>query len=294
MTVKRAYTTPWVRSSKPKPFRLQEKDVELLGLLSEYRLLDLDQILVLLPRNKRSWERRLYFMFHAGMITRPPRQQDRLKSHAPMVYGLGNQGADLLARIDGTERPNTDWQRRNREIRSLQIEHVLMLSRARIALTLALSQVQGAKLQHWEPEGDSLNAKVLVNGEPLVIRPDAFFTIEVTGRPTPFHNFALEADRSTEAHAKFRPKLEAYWLGQSDYKDHLRISRFRVLTICMSPERRDNLAQLSVQIDARGTGSHMFLFSSESDYHLGQPETILGQIWRCGLKGCSTWHSLIE
>ena len=38
------------RSKKPVPFRLQEKDVELLRALEEYRFLDLDQIDVLLPR----------------------------------------------------------------------------------------------------------------------------------------------------------------------------------------------------------------------------------------------------
>ena len=102
------------------------------------------------------------------------------------------------------------------------------------------------------------------------------------------------ADRSTESHAKFSQKVPAYWLGQGEYKQRLGINRFRVLTVCKSPQRRDNLAELTAQIDARGTGSSMFLFASEKDFTLAWPGNILQRIWKCGVKECQQRHSLVE
>jgi hypothetical protein len=227
------------------------------------------------------------------MVTRPPRQQDQLKTHASMVYGLGNEGADLLSRINGTERGKTNWQRRNREIGGTQIEHTLMVGRCRITLTLALASLQGANLRHWEPEGDSLNAKVVVDGEPLPIRPDAFFVLELSGQKRPFRNYSLEADRSTMTHKRFLAKLRAYWHGRRFYADLLGITNFRVVTICRSQERADNLRTLAAEADPRGNGSEMFMFCSEESFSL-QDFKILDPIWSCGRGDCAQLHTLFQ
>ncbi len=262
-------------------------------LRDRYRLLDEDQIQALFPRNTRSWKRRLYGMFHNGLTSRPPRFQDHIAGHRPMVHGLGNAGADLLAKIDGVERENTNWQRRNREIGSDKIEHILMASSVGVALTVATTQAEGVELGHWQPEGDPLNAKVAINGEGLPIRPDGFFTLGLFGQPRPFRHFALEADRSTMAHKRFFSKLRAYWGGRRQYAEFLNINNFQVLVVCLTRERAENLRKLAWQTDQRAQGSQMFLFGSAEDFSVTNPK-ILEPIWTCGRRNCDKLHSLIE
>lgn len=149
------------RSRNPVPFRIQEKDVELLRALVEYRFLDLDQIEILLPRQltttnlknrKRTWQRRLHYLFHNSLVTRPPRQRDYLSPQKPTVYGLGNKGAELLAQRDGIDRDEVNWQQRNREVGLAHIDHTLMIGRMRATLTLATQNTEEVNLYHWESE----------------------------------------------------------------------------------------------------------------------------------------------
>ena len=55
-----------------------------------------------MPRNKRIWQYRLSYMFHAGLINRPPKQRD--SPHRSVIYGLANRGAELPAQKDGIDR----------------------------------------------------------------------------------------------------------------------------------------------------------------------------------------------
>ena len=91
----------FVRRRSTPAFKIQAADIQVLRLLQDFRFLDLDQIMALLPRNKRSWQRRLAYMFHAGLTTRPPKQRDYLSPQRSIIYGLGNRGAKLLAQKDG-------------------------------------------------------------------------------------------------------------------------------------------------------------------------------------------------
>lgn len=293
----------FVRSRSTPAFKIQDADVQVLRLLQGFRFLDLDQIMTLMPRNKRSWQRRLGYMFHAGLITRPPKQRDYLSPQRSIIYGLGNKGAELLAQRDGIDRGVfTNWQRRNREAGLAYIEHTLLIGRLRGALELATRLTPKVSLHAWESEGKQLNFswKPAGSGDQLTIRPDAGFTLELAGRPNPFRTYLLEADRSTMAHKIFLPKLVAYWLGQKRYRKWLDVKQFRVLITTISEARRDNLRALARMVDNRG-GSPMFLFSTERNeqtkdpersYTMGDPASVLQPIWLCPV--CPRWHSLTE
>lgn len=296
MAKKREYPRRFVPRQEARGWRYQAGDGELLKLLYEYRLLNHVQLAKLVGRNGRSVQRRLRFMFDAKpqrLVLKPPKQHHHIRDPGPDIFALANAGAETLAKKGLVERgtEKRDWSRINRDIGLRYIEHSMVVSHFMVCLTLALRSSQRAEMALWMPQGGPLVYRFSGEQGRHSIDPDGFVSLKSAEA---YYNFALEADRSTEAHAKFSPKLAAYWLGQTGYKERLGINQFRVLTICRSPERRDNLAELPAQMDARGTGSRMFLFACESDYQLEQPEAVLGQIWRCGLSSCDKWHSLVE
>jgi len=263
---------PFVRRKRPPAFQIQEADIQVLRLLQEYRFLDLDQIIALQPRHKRSWQRRLSYMFQAGLTTRPPKQRDYLSPPRSIIYGLGNKGAELLAEKDGIDRGVfTNWQRRNREVGLSYIEHTLLVGRLRTALALATRENPKVKLQSWQPEGKQLyySWKPTGKDESMGIRPDGGFTLELPASRNPIRSFLLEADRSTMAHKIFLPKLIAYWQGQKRYRQWLGINQFRVLITTISEPRRDNLRAPTESFAATTNSSEACLLHWGSTMLLG-------------------------
>ncbi len=91
--------------AKPKRYKRQEEDEEMLRLLKEYRFLSTEQLIALLgPRRKiirnpeyrevvelrgmRATQRRLGYLFQHKMTTRPPMQRHYLRTGPDMVHGL--------------------------------------------------------------------------------------------------------------------------------------------------------------------------------------------------------------
>ncbi len=280
----------FARNPDLKPFRMQERDVELLRLLADYRFLDTYQIASLQPRGLRNLRRRLQYLFHAGLVDRPPRQHDFLKPPMPLVYGLANKGADTLAEVLEIDRGKIDWQTKNREAGLPYIDHTLMISRFRATLTLALNSLGDTCMTTWQ-EGPRLKAGVKFKGQRLAVVPDGFFTIEHKGQD---HHFFLEADRSTMTNGRFFRKLRAYWLWwkAGGHKRKFGIPRFRVLTVTTSEKRKENLRKLARLADDGKRGSPMFLFACDKSFSLDDPQTILQPIWRTPLN--DTVHPLLS
>jgi len=86
----------------------------------------------------------------------------------------------------------------------------------------------------------------------------------------------------------------AYWQFRVDkrHTEMFGIKAFRVLTVCKSLERANNLRDLSTQADPKRTGSFMFWFTTEENYNIKQPQRVLDKIWQTA--GDSKWHSLFE
>jgi hypothetical protein len=265
----------------PKPFRLQPQDLEVLMQLADYRFLDTYQILALQPRGLRILPRRLQYLFHAGLVDRPPRQHDFLQPPGPVVYGLGNKGAEVLASALEVERGKVDWQTKNREAGLPYIEHTLMISRFRSSLTLALNSLKGANITTWQ-QGPQLKAEVKLKGQRLAVIPDGYFTIQHKGQQ---HHFFLEADRRTMTTKRYLRKLRACWLWwkTGGHQRKFSIPRFRVLTLTTSEKRKENLRTLAKLADDGKCGSPMFLFACEKSFELQRPSTILNPIWQSPL-----------
>ena len=176
-----------------------------------------------------------------------------------MVYSLGAKRAEFLFE-DAEERAEKIRQiKLNQQTTFPYISHALMIFQFRAVITLALEKEKSeAKIVRFR-QGVDLKNDLKFRGETPELVPDGFFTIEQDdGR----WHFFLEADRSTMILDRFLGKLKIYWewWREEKYKERLDVSRFRVLTITISKERKENLRRIAKNADPRKTGSNMFFF----------------------------------
>lgn len=261
------------RSKTPPKFRIGSDEVRLLELLADYRFLDTRQILALRKDlSERTIKRKLQYLYQAGFIDRPKQQFLYFKASNYLVYSIAKRGANLLSQEKGIHIKTA----KAKEIGASFLKHALMISEFRACLTAALDKA-GAKLAVWRDLGPIDAAAV--GGVRQPIAPDAFFTIGDRGDVI---HFFLEADRSTMTTKRVLLKLKAYleWWRQGRQKQLLGISNFRVITLTISDDRKDNLRIAGQQIGDSGQGSSLFWFGCQNSFTLENPSSILQPIWQ--------------
>lgn len=254
--------------------------------------------------------RRLTKLYHAGYLDRPKDQpRARQKSGVPMVYALGNNGADILAELTGSRRLKTDWTTKNRETGFNFIEHTLMVSNFMVCLDLACRQHKDEIRLIWPEEilkrmprkkvssGSLFGWKIIATYEAangnkkeytIGVIPDQVFGIHfLKNKEASF--FFLEADQSTMplvrsafAKSSYLKKLVAYWGSKNIVKEIFGFSNYRVLTLAISKLRIDNMIQLNKTVDDWKKGSRMFCFTEEKNINVKEPGSVLKKIWRNG------------
>jgi len=278
--------------------KLQERDVRIIRLLHDFRFINSDQIQALVNGSERGILKRLQKLFHHGFLDRPLSQiVYPLIGAQKMVYALGDKGADLLAEKFGIDRGKIKWNEKNKEAKDRHIQHTLMISHFRICLELALNNLPGTNLLFWEKENpkelkDYVYIRDLQGREfraPIV--PDGFFGIQDQKDKM---YFFIEADQSTMTNARFLKKMKAYWnwWKQGKHTKRFGIKAFRVLTITKTEKRKGNLREITKKADDRQRGSLMFWFTSERNYSLQKPESILDAIWQSPKH--DNYHSVLE
>lgn len=285
------------RFGKP-PLVLQERDHEIIRLVADYRFITSEGIQVLIPGSDQTILRRLQKLYHGGYLDRPRSQQQR--GNEKMIYALGQHGAHLLARLAGNEPPPIDWSEKNRQVRVQYLEHALMISRFRAVLTLAARLRSDVVVESWR-QGNDLRDEVLAESDERIERipvcPDAFFVLRLVNEPAGrnrVHVF-LEADRGTMTAKRVLTKLAGYWHYWRSERpaDRFGMQNFLVLTMTATDERAASLRSIAGEIDApRHRGLRMFLFGSERNLSLDEPQKILEPIWETPTD--ETRHSLLE
>jgi hypothetical protein len=304
-------------SQEERPaFRLTDRDREMLRLLYEYRFLtaemvdDLVQPVALTQGQEAVVQRlreaqeaklsangalqrpqagarrvilhRLMVLYHAGYC-----QRLKLSDSEPIVYALGNKGADVLTLYYGVDRQKIDWTSKNREAGELYVRHGLMISRFRHALVLALRGFPDIRLEFWQPSGafketvqyaEAISTREGKRSQTVkgTVIPDGYFALRRGGA---LSYFCLEADRSKMTNARYFEKLQAYhhfWKSEIDGKQHPSgMQAFRVLTITLSEARKDNLRRTAQGVG----GSNMFWFACERSWG-ARPQDVLSAIWQ--------------
>jgi hypothetical protein len=273
------------RSENPPGFRIGETDLKILKLLADCRFLDSRQITAFFrSQSSRNIKKRLQFLYHGGYIERPGQQMATYKLSDYLVYSLGKKGASLVSQDKG----KIIESKPSKEVGVSFMRHSLMISDFRLALEAALKNNGTFKLAVWREMG-AIDAVHCDNCR-LPIAPDAFFAID--HKDFVMH-FFLEADRSTMTLERVANKFKGYWYWKADggHTQKIGINSFRVLTICLSDERAENLRQVAAKANGRETGSDMFWFARANAYDLQNPENILAPIWRSA-KGGGLRHLL--
>lgn len=94
--------------------------------------------------------------------------------------------------------------------------------------------------------------------------------------------------------ARFLRKLTGYWhyWKQAKHTERYSIKDFRVLTICRTERRKENLRKVAALASPEGRDSVMFWFTSEEQYSIQNPAATVEDIWQ--VAGDEAWHSILE
>jgi hypothetical protein len=313
MSITTQQRKPRYRRVREIPFRLQERDAEIIQQIYRHRFLTSEHIAALLDGSQQGILRRLHKLYHAGYLDRPPEQIRPYKSGSdPMVYGLGNKGAELLSERFHIPKTKVDWTSKNREVKTVFLAHTLQTANFMVCLELACRAKKGVELitpeTIWQqmpeairnrknPYGWKVEMKATHHGKDLDLSfgmvPDKvlglYFPQDQPGRNRAF--FFLEADRSTMPiksadmfRTSFYKKMLGYWHSwqQGLFEKTFPFKSARVLTITKSQERIQSMVAIGKELDPKGKGLRMFLFATEKQFSLKTPEAILDQTWTNG------------
>lgn len=257
------------RSAKPN-IQLTDRDVIILRALEHHRFLTTDHLLKLTgTASHQGLTRRLRELFDAGYVDRP-RAQMLTMAYAdkrPMVYALGNAGADLLADRFQMRLPDIYWTEKNRRVKEKFVEHTLGIADFMVAMEMACKAAGNIEIIPREtilagaPEATRRReypfrwqTRVHWMGEwqEMAIVPDAVFGLRYQDKPEGKNKayFFVEIDRGTMPitrrdvkQTSFARKLHSYadtW-ERGLHREHFGIKNFRVLTMTTGAERVRNI-----------------------------------------------------
>ena len=278
---------PRFKRSGALPLQITDRDVEIIRSVYKHHFLTSQHIVSLASGSDQQIRRRLQLLYHHGYLERPRAQLDFFAraGSQPMVYGLANRGARLLAEADNQPYDKLDWSWKNSKVRRVFLDHTLGIADVMIAFELACREENGVTLIGQDqileeaPEETRMNrnphrfeATVRVKGKPekLALVPDQVFALEhETEHGAERENFFLEVDRGTMPverkslrGSSIYKKLLTYYSGwqQKRHSEQYGWSRFRVLTVTASLERVENMVKVTKQLN-EGRGSRLFLFT---------------------------------
>src|SRR5690349_8109332 len=99
------------RVPSASPVEITDRDKEIIRLVNQHRFLRSSHILTLVDGSDQQILRRLHLLYHHGYLERPRCQLDYFHrgGSRPMVYGIGNEGAALLARENSAPLSKIRW-----------------------------------------------------------------------------------------------------------------------------------------------------------------------------------------
>jgi len=288
---------PRFTRSEPPAIQITERDIDIIRRVHKHRFLRAPQLNALCEGSDIKITRRLGHLYHAGYLDRPRAQLTyfSIEKNRPLVYGLANKGAALLAERDGVAPGRLDWHWKNKSVGQLFIEHTLAIADVMVALEMACrnrsdvelleQQEILAKVKTKAGKVPPFKAIAGTNGKdiPLSLVPDQVFGLAFPKTQRGAY-FFLEADRGTMPvvrsdlkQTSILRKLMTYYAGwkAKEHTSQYGWQNFRVLTVTNSAERVENMvAAVKDMTDGRGSG--IFLFAEAERLAEGD---ILDCVW---------------
>ena len=288
----------FTRAPQLPPFVLTSRDREILRLIFAHRFVRSSHILSLVNGSKQQILRRLQLLFHHGYVERPRIQLEQYHKGGSreIVYGIGDQGAQLLKREHDVTAKELRWSEKNRKVERMFLQHALLVSDIMVAFELACREknIRLLSEQELQVRGNEKPFHWRVNTgaqQQLTVAPDRVFALEYVTEigKTERAYFFLEADRGTMpvvrkgfSQSSFFRKLVAYeatWLQRIHEKQY-GFHRFRVLTVTTGAARVKSLVGACGQLKQ---GHGLFLFADKSI--LEKPGGILAHGWQSARAG---------
>jgi hypothetical protein len=274
------------RVANARNIQLTSKDFYIIEKVFRYRLLTSRQIAVLARGSPQNLLRRLKLLYHKGFLDRPIAQLDyyRAGGSHPIVYALGNRGADLLPTKLGIPRHEIDWTAKNRSMKRVFLQHTLAVSDVLVRTESAcrdsglqfigkeeaLTELTRASTNYGKLRW---NVSVPFEGSQAQVGviPDSLFGVRRRSDAEAVY-FFLEVDRGTmpvirkdlQQTSLYR-KLLAYYetWRQGLHTSLFGLKRFRVLIFAASRERVSHLKYMNKLLND-GKGSRIFLFADSA------------------------------
>ena len=258
--------------------RLTERDVLLLSLIWQYRVLRRDQIQRLLFPSKNTANERLKRLYQHGFLQRRWLPIEYGQGMSQALYLLDARGADLLAQRCGVDRGTMHWRASHSRASSPFLLHTLFINDVRAALTVA-AESAGYRIERWltqeelSASPDYVHLSGADGSRRVAVIPDSYFCLRLGSRRA---HFFIEADRATLSNRRWAQRVSAYleYVRSGQYTRRYGAHSLRVLTVTTGPRR---LANLKSTTEGAGGGPMLWfatLGEVTADAVLHQP------IWR--------------
>lgn len=287
--------------------QITQRDTAILKEVYKHRLMTSEQIIALSGNKRKSVLKRLHLMFHAGFLDRPKSQLTAFGNNAPMIYALGNRGAEVMAKELGDPSiMKINWTEKNRNCKHLFLAHTVMVSDILTTVQLACRKVRGLTYIDADEIINNRQIPAPDRADPLswkvegtsprkfrfTIIPDGAFGLRTTenGVTNTFYYF-IEADRGTMPvvrHNLFRTsiykKMVGYSASMNDklFGRNFGFKKVFVMFVTSSEERISNMVKLNKSIHPQGKGYRLFKFIDNRNIHPMYPENLLGFSWQNG------------
>lgn len=293
---------PRFRRAKTRPFKLQDRDYEIVRAIGVHQVVQSTHIDRLFPDGSPdNLRRRLYHLFHKGYLARPRAQAGELVYHegsSHMVYMLAPKGAELVMERESLRLP----LKADREL--AQLKHGLLVTDFLIAMQEACAQSEFLRLvmQHeilrgalpatqCDPRPSRWPVDIEYRGtrRSLHLEPDAIFAIEHAGLVPPKNRkfFFLEIDRGTmpvvRAQVEQTSVLRKLIAYGATFRAEIHRTRFdmdnmRVLIVGKSRERVDTIIE-AYGAHLAGKASPRLFLATDRQSLFGHRDSMMGEAW---------------
>ena len=280
------------RRSASDTLALTDRDIDILKALEQHRFLTTDHLLALTGGNSRQGlSRRLRALYDAKYVDRPKAQMLAMSyaEKRPMVYALGNEGADLLSSRFQMRLPDIYWTEKNRRVKEKFVEHTLGIADFLVSLEIACRELGNIRVLSKDDILAAAPDRTRRKHHPfrwltrvhwdnawheIAIVPDVVFGLHYTDRPEGKNRayFMVEIDRGTMPvtrrdirQTSFARKLHSY-ADSHERKLHTElfgIRNFRVLTVTTSRERIATMQAAFLAEVATRAPAGLFLFAEK-------------------------------